>query len=112
MKSWKKFSLYHILKSRRENEFMRQTTEDFISGICKIDGLSASIAIPVNIVCALLSSYFDLTFMQFLILDTALFASITIVVSAIDTYMTRKIRIRTKAIKSIKYILGIKRSKW
>lgn len=113
MKSWKGFSLYHILKDRWDNKFIKQTAVDFFSGICRVDGLSASLFLPINVIGLILVLYFNLTLIQWVLIDAALFTMATVTVSAIDTYMMRKMRIRVEAIKSIELIVGIvERKRW
>jgi len=92
---------------------MKQTATYFFSGICTVDGLSTSLFLIINGITMGLSLCFDLSFVQYTLLGVSLYAFITVLVSAIDTYMTRKIRIKREAIKSIELMLNmVERKRW
>ena len=110
--NWRKYSLYHVLSKRRNSMFMKQTAVDFLSGITRTDSLPASVAISILIFNGFLFLSYNMTLLQYMLIGITLYGLASAVMSAVDTYYMRKMRIRRSAIKSIKVMLGGKRDRW
>jgi len=109
MSRYKKFNLYHALKKRTERKFIKNTIATFFSGISSCESLDFSIHFIALCISLLLVYFFNLGFIWWMILDSAILAIITLTISIVDSYFLYKIKVRKNGRKSIATILGIQK---
>jgi len=106
MKSWKEYSLYHVIKTRRANKYLGKGKINFLSGICKQERLAEAIA-TISVIILLASfTIFSLGISAVIGLSSYILMSLILAIT--DTTNMYNYRVRQNTIKSVNRILGLK----
>ncbi len=107
MKGWRRFSLYHVLKDRRDSWFIKKTFLDFVSGLAGYRELDLPIAGIIYGLSIIPMIYFNWTLGTWILVDVVVYALVAIIISGLDTYGRYNVQVRREAIKSIELIIGM-----
>ena len=110
--NWQDYSLFHILKKRwntslgvKNPVYFYRGKINFLSHISDVDKMSDAIMAHTLIISIIASLLTGLNFWQFLLLQLTFITLVVGMLAAIDTYYTRKNKIRQEAKKSITAII-------
>jgi hypothetical protein len=112
MKGWKRFSIYHAIKKRRERQFSEDTIINFFVVLNQDSNFYLPIVIITTVIATSLAFYLNLGLMGWLLLDLVLYGTTATILAIFDTYYTYKYRLRQNTITSLYKMMEIEVNHW